>query len=590
MIDTGFLSDVLIFLLAAALVAVLSQRLKSSPVIGYLIAGILIGPFGLGFITDGDGARELGELGVVFLLFTVGLELPLERLRLIRGPVLLLGLLQILVTGVFCATVALYFGLGFNAAIIIGGALALSSTAVVLQLLSERRELTTQAGRVALAVLLIQDLAVVPLLALVPALAGQDTPPLQEIALAVGKGIAVLVGIAVFGRWVLRPLFRASVLVKSVEGFAAVTLLVLLAAAGATAAVGLSAALGGFLAGILLAETEYRHQVSAEIEPFRGLLLGLFFMTVGMSIDLVSVLANIGPVVAIAVVLVGVKAGILTALCRVFRLPGGLAVRAGLTLSQGGEFGFVLLAPAMVLGVVPQAVGGVLIAAIVLTMAATPALAYAGRTLSRKLTARGTGGMSALEAEAADLREHVIIAGFGRVGQSVAKLLASRDIPFVAVEREPSRIRRAQEDGWPVYYGDASRREVLRALGADRARAAVVILDNADAAGRAVDALRRNFPALTIFVRARDNSHRRQLESLGADIIVHETYELSLRLGGEVLRHAGEGEEDINALLAEYRSDDYALLSDVIFPAAADTGESDAPVGNTDIDDLKPPT
>jgi CPA2 family monovalent cation:H+ antiporter-2 len=392
--------------------------------------------------------------------------------------------------------------------------------------------------------------------------------------------VAVATMVAV-GRLVLRPMFRTIAVGRHPELFAAVTLLVLLGMSWITSRLGMSAAIGAFLAGLLMAETEYRHQVAADIAPFRGLLLGLFFMTVGMAVDLSLAVANAGLVAALALALIVGKAVITAALCRIGGQAWGPSAHVGLLLAQGGEFGFIMFTLAVVAGILAPATGDILIATVALTMAATPLLAFLGSRLDRRLGVRAAHRVAEIAEDAHDLTDHVIVAGFGRVGQSVGKTLAAAGIPYAAIEFEPTRVAEARARGLPVFYGDATRAEMMEALGAARARAAVVIMDNAEAAERTVHLLHQRYPALHIFVRARDNRHRRRLEAAGATGIVHETFEMSLQLGGNVLRRLGTAEDRVAEIIQEHRAEDYARLSDVILPVVAQASAADGETGGS---------
>ncbi|MGB0631462.1 MAG: monovalent cation:proton antiporter-2 (CPA2) family protein, partial [Alphaproteobacteria bacterium] len=536
--DASFLGETLIFLIAAVAVAPIFQRLRSSLVLGYLVAGVIIGPAFLDLISDSKQVHNIAELGVVFLLFTIGLELNVDRLKLIRNQIFGVGTAQVVVTSVSIALIAWAAGFSVETSVVIGGGLALSSTAVVLQLLSERGELATRRGRLVFAILLLQDLAVVPLLALVPALAGEGDGAMG-LLWTMGKAVLLLAGVALLGRVVVRPVFRAIAVGQSTELFAAVTLAVLLGMSWLTATFGLSLAIGGFLAGILLSETEYRHQVAADIQPFRGLLLGLFFMTVGIGLDLDIIADNLLLVLGLVVGLIALKSAIILILCRLTGVTAGVGMHTALMLGQAGEFGFVLFALAGGFGLLEPREATLFAAVIAVSMAVTPGLAALGSHANKKMEARAARDQEDMAVESADLKEHVIVAGFGRVGQSVVKTLSAAGIPYVAVEFEPTRVAEARSKGFSVYYGDASRIEVLQALGVERARAAVIILDNAIAAERVVNLLHARYPNLNIYVRARDNAHKRRLTEAGASGIVHETYELSLHLGEAVLRGYG---------------------------------------------------
>lgn len=566
--DHSFLIDILVFLIAAVIVVPIFQRLRSSMIVGYLVAGLIIGPHGLALVSNQSVTSALAELGVIFLLFTLGLELTVDRLRVVRGFIFGLGTAQVVITASVIAVIAGVFFLDTNAAIIVGGALALSSTAVVMQSLSERGETMTRVGRVAISILLLQDLAVVPLFAIIPALSsGGEGAVAIAVLFALAKAAIAIVAIFAFGRLVLRPAFRAIAVGRSPELFAGITLLVLLGASFTTASLGLSLAMGGFIAGMLLGETEYRMQVAAEIAPFRGLLLGVFFMTVGLDIDVPLIIGNAGLILVLVLALLLAKGMLVTLLVRLSRQRWPVAIHTGLLLSQGGEFAFIILGLAARDSLIDAETANLLIGVVVMTMALTPALAWLGSRIENRNppptgNAIGPGAVK----DASHLQDHVIVAGFGRVGQSVSKMLAAAEIPYVAIEFEPTRVADARARGLPVYFGDASRPEILDALGADRARAAVVILDNADAAERTVHLLRRRHPKIDIFVRAKDHRHQQKLEEAGANAVIPETFEMSLQLGASVLRRFGTANESVQDIVDDLRFEDYAALNDIIYP------------------------
>ncbi len=555
------ITDIIIVLLAAIAVVPIFQRLKISPVLGYLAAGLVIGPFGISAIADPKEAEGLAEFGVIFLLFAIGLDLPLERLRAMRRYIFGLGALQVVVTGGVFAAIGMAFGLKPEIAAVVGGTLALSSTATVLQLLVERGEAAARFGRISVSVLLFQDLAVVPLLALIPLLAGGGTTSIgTALGLAGAKAIIALIAIVLAGRFVVRPLFDLIASTHNSELFTATALFILLGTGWITAEAGMSMALGAFLAGILLAGTPYRHQIEADIHPFRGLLLGLFFMTVGMTINVPAILAAAWTVVGLTIGLLAVKAVILAALVLAFGLPLAAAVRAGLLLSQGGEFAFVLFGVAGREGVLPADMVQALNAAVVLSICTTPALSALGARLAEFIRARSHSTGPRLKEEAHGLEQHVVVAGYGRVGQTICHLLEADKVSYIALDMDVQRVMRARELGRPVYFGDASRLDVLKATGIDRAGLAVVTLDNPAAAERAVLALRSLKQDLPILARARDRKHGRRLEAAGASEAVAEAIEASLILGSRVLGLAGKPADKVAAAVAAYRADDYARL------------------------------
>lgn len=562
------LIDVLVLLTAAVIAVPVFQRLGIGPVLGYLAAGVMVGPAGFGLIESTDEIHALAELGVVFLLFAIGLEMKLPRLWVMRRMVFGLGSLQVLVTAATIGLVLHGLGLPIEAAVVAGGGLALSSTAVVLQILTDRGELNTRPGRIAFAILLLQDLAVVPLLALVSVLTGEGPGVPAALGLAVmqaGAALALIIGV---GRFLLRPLLHVIARSRSSEIFAAAAVLLVLGTAWLTGRVGLSMAFGAFLAGLMLAETEFRHQVEADIQPFRGFLLGLFFMTVGMSIDIGLVVHEAGTVLPAVLALLAVKAALLFLLARAFAVSAAHSLHVALLLAQGGEFGFILFGLAGATGILSREASQILILTVSLTMMVTPLLAVAATRLSQRL-AREPASAGALE-EAEPLHDHVIIAGFGRVGQTVAKMLAVEHVHYLALDMHAERVAEGLTRGLPVYFADASRPEVLRAAGADHARAVVVTLDQAKVAERTVAVLRHAFPHVRVYARARDSQHREVLRQAGATMAVPETLEASLQLGATVLRAVGVTASETARLVDEFRAADYAKLGKLIEAQAED--------------------
>jgi CPA2 family monovalent cation:H+ antiporter-2 len=533
--EAGYLIDAVVILLAAVIFVSIFQRLKLSPLLGYLVAGAVIGPFGLSLVDNAEETRALAELGIVFLLFTVGLELPLERIKLIRWTGFVLGGAQIACTGLVIAVIAVAAGSEIDEAVVVGAALALSSTAVVVQLLADRDEFRTRFGRSAFAILLVQDLAVAPLLVLVLALGQVKQSLFSALGIGVLGAVAAFIAIFVIGRLVLRPLFRPVAATRNPEVFAALTLFIVLFTGLLTQMAGLSMAFGAFLSGMLLAETAYRHQVAAVIHPFRGLLLGLFFITVGMSIDLDLVLGQAGPIALFLAALLLGKGIMLAVLCRLFGISAPQALRIGAWLCQGGEFAFILFQLAMDEGVVAQGTGELLIVVVALSMMLTPFIAGASLRIARRWEGARIGKVSNLAEEEA-LTDHVVISGFGRVGEAVAAQLASEEVSFVAVDLDPRHIHRAQERKLPVYYGDGSRPEVLESLGIARARAMVVALNDPRATMNTVALVRYIFPELTILARARDAEHAEELKKAGATNVVLELVETGRILAGSILK------------------------------------------------------
>jgi CPA2 family monovalent cation:H+ antiporter-2 len=555
------LRDVLIILIAAIAVVSVFRRLQASAVLGYLVAGALIGPSGLNLLEDADAASVLAQFGVVFLLFSIGLELSVERLAALRRYVFGLGATQVVATTlVFWAGLRI-IGLGTGEALILGAGFALSSTAVVLHMLVERREIASSHGRVAFAVLLFQDLAVVPLLALVPLLARPGVSVLPALGGAFLKATAAILVILAVGRLIVSPALRAVAQGRAPELFTGVVLLLVLGIGWLTEQGGLSMALGAFLAGLLIAETEYRPQVEGDIQPFRGLLLALFFMTVGMGLNLALLYERWLLLVSLVLTLLVAKAGILVGIGRLWGLPFAMAAGVGLTLAQGGEFGFVLFALARDARVIPSETTQLAMLVVGLSMAVTPLLLITARTMSRRLD-HAPAGLDRLHQDAAQLQNHIVIAGFGRVGQTLGLLLESVYTPYVALDLDSERVAEARRRGLPVFFGDASRVEVLKAAAVERAQAVVVTLDEPESASRTVHVLRQLVPDVPILARARDVSQCERLASAGATSVIPEVVEGSLQLGGMLLRTLGESPDEVSEILDQFRRETYSRLTE----------------------------
>ncbi len=568
-----YFKEIAIFLVTSALVVPVCRRLGISPVLGFLGAGALIGPFGFALIDDAEGVGALAELGVVFLLFMIGLELSFERLRAMRRMVFGLGAAQVIVTAVVISAIAYYWGNSPSASIIIGLALSLSSTAIVMQLLVERGEIAQRHGRASFSILLFQDLAVVPILMLVTVLNAPDSQNLGlDMGLAALKAVVAVAIIIVVGRLGLRRLYKAVAGAGSREALLAVSLFVVLVTAVVTQEAGLSAALGAFLAGLLLAETEYRHQVESDIEPFKGLLLGLFFISVGMSLDFAQVAGQAYWLSISLAGLIAIKAAIAGGLCLLFGLPLGASVRSALILSTGGEFAFVIFNVATI----PVLSGDQASAAIVepataqfmtilasLSMVTTPLLAIAGSRLAPLLSReKQTPGQIPEDLDEAE--GHVIIAGFGRVGQTVARLLDMEKVPYLALDMDAARVADFQKKGESVYFGDATRPEILSKVHPEKAIAVLLTIDDPDGAQRAVEAVRSHWPELPIVARSSDGPHGEDLRRLGANVVVPETLEASLQLGGALLRQSGTSLEAVAALAERIREESYESIGKTV--------------------------
>lgn len=542
-ITIPYLIEAIVFLVAACTVAPLFKKMRLSPVLGYLVAGSLIGPYALGFANDIDRIQGVADLGVVLLLFIIGLEMPMERLVVMRRWIFGLGTAQVIMTSLVIAGICLALNMSMEAAIVTGGALALSSTALVVQLMSERNEMKTRYGRATFGTLLSQDLAVVPLLTVVFLLGGksEEGSLIVTLLLALGNALLALGVIILFGRYALRPIYHYFSSIKDEELFVAVTLLIILAVSAFTGLMGLSMALGSFLAGMLLAETEYRHQVEADIKPFQGLFLGLFFIAVGMTIDYSMVAENAALVVQLLFGLMLIKGVLLFALGRSFGLSGTASVRTATFLAQGGEFAFVILKLAMIQDIVPVATGQLLFVVVALSMAVTPLFVEiaASFTHSGTTIADTSLALDEIAGTTRGLSGHAVLLGFGRVGKTVASILEQQNIAYVALDLDARHVREANKQGLPVYYGDAVREDLLTALGTERAAVVVITLDAPKATRTVMRVLKDHFPGMRILVRGRDEADCRELTKLGAEAAVPEAASASVQLGKAVVAAMG---------------------------------------------------
>ncbi len=555
----GLLQQAVMFLLAAVVFVPLSKRLGMGAVLGYLAAGVALGPWGARLITDVEDIVRVAELGVVFLLFVIGLELQPARLWALRKSIFGYGTAQLALSAVALAALGIAFGVSLPTAIIVGLALSLSSTAFALQLLAERRELPTRHGRLAFAILLFQDLAAIPIIALIPLLAfvpATDVDPGSGIsAVAIARAIGVIALVIVGGRLLLRPFFRLVLASGIHELTTAAALLVVLGTALLVHYAGLSMALGAFLAGVLLADSEYRHELQADIEPFRGLLLGLFFISVGMSVDVGLVGDRPATIVALVLLLLLVKGAVLWGLARFSGQGGRCAVNLALYLAQGGEFAFVVLGLAARSYVVDRALADLLIAVVSLSMALTPLLLALRGVLGRQ---RADAARAYDRIDAGDNR--VIIAGFGRFGQVVARMLRMKKIPFTALESSFEQVAFVRRFGNKIYFGDASRLELLHAANADKAEVFVLAIDDVEASLKTVEIVKRHYPHLKIYARARNRHHAYRLMDLGVTQIERETFLSSVQLAQGVLHALGVPMADAAVAAARFRAHDEDLL------------------------------
>ncbi len=536
------LSQILLLLAASVIAVALFRRVRLPPILGYLLVGVLLGPHALGLVEETDDMYFIAEFGVVFLLFTLGLEFSLPRMIAMRREVFGLGTLQVVVTTILFGAIAMWLlGVSIGIAIVIGGTLAMSSTAIVAKQLADQFELVSPHGRHAIAILLFQDLAVVFFLILIPTLTAAEHSMWRELVQAVITAAIAVSAVLFAGRRLLRPLFHEIARARIAEQFRMAVLLIALAAAWSTQALGLSPALGAFLAGMMLGETEYRHQVEADIRPFRDIFLGLFFVTVGMLLDTRLLASYVIPIVTATGLLIVLKMILITVLTRGFADGWADASRTGVVLAQGGEFGIALLTLTIGHALIGEQPAQILLAAIVLSMAISPLLIRHNATIVRRLIGadeeKDHADVMEIDQATRELakHEHVVICGFGRVGQNVARFLEEENIDYTALDLDPFRVRAARRAGDPVSYGDAARPEILEAVGLSQATAVVISFPDTHESLKVLEAVRSRRNDVPVVVRTRDDTDLDQLQQAGATEVVPETLEGSLMLAAHVL-------------------------------------------------------
>ena len=557
-------------ILALSVVCVaIFRRIHVPPILGYITVGLIIGPSLLNILTSSSTTTHLAEFGVVFLMFTVGLEFSLPQLNAMKSSVLGLGGLQVFVCSLVGASISVMFGVDTITSMIIGGIVAMSSTAIVVQLLREQLELNSRHGRNAIAILIFQDLAVIPFLILLPLMhdfANQSL--IKPLSLAFIKGAIAFIVMLALGRWALRPMFRYIASARSTELFMLTVLLVALTAAWATSLADLSYAFGAFLAGAMLGETEFRHQIEANIRPFRDILLGLFFITIGMKLDTHLLISHTTAVMLVAVFIVVLKAMIIYIIARGFKLEPGVAVRTGLVLAQGGEFGLALISLAMQDNLLPSQLGQTLLAGTIISMVAGPFLIRHNGTFAKALCRESYLGkreqvQSSIKETSNNMSNHVVICGYGRVGQNVARFLEFEQIPYLALDVDPYVIQEARQIGETVFFGDSTHADILEAADVAHARIVVIALDDINATQKALAHLREINSKVPILIRTRDEVYLESLMQTGATEVVPEKFEASLALISHLLKQCGVTHKEIEQRMKDVRSDQYLVLRSV---------------------------
>ena len=539
--EHGYLNEILILFAVAVAIVGTCLHFKLPPILGYLAIGVMVGPYGFAFVADTEHTRALAEFGVVFLLFTIGLEFSLSHLIHIRGAVLGLGGAQVIGTTLIVTIVASALGMSIESALVLGGIVAMSSTALVIKQMTDQVELHSRHGRNAVGILLFQDVMVIPFLILVstPAVVNGDGA-VYTVLTAFAEGALALVLIFALGRWVLRPLFHLVAKYKSMELFTLTALMIALGAAWITHQLGLSLALGAFVAGMMLGETEFRHQIEAEIRPFRDILLGLFFITVGMLFN-IQLLPEIWPWVLLTLAaLIVFKMLFITLLCRVAKWDMAVSLRTGLVLAHGGEFGFAILTLALDGGMIPNDYGQVVLAALLISMGLAPLMIrYNGRLVAMLMPKKASESKQTIkeriENTAQGLQGHIILSGYGRIGQNIALMLKDEGFEYVALELDPVLVQNAVKAKEPVSYGDSSSIELLTAAGLERAAALVVSVEDPATALKILKQVRRANADIPVLVRTSDESHMQELMEAGASEVVPEALEASLMMASNLL-------------------------------------------------------
>ncbi len=552
-----YLIDILAILLATVVVVPIFHTIRLGAILGYLTAGMILGPWGLEVITEIKQIRHLAEFGVIFLLFILGMELKPDKLWHMRRLVIGLGLGQLFITSGLIFSIAIWLDISQQSAIIIGFGLALSSTAFCLRLLSERGGIVTLMGRMSFSVLLLQDLAVIPLLALISYLAGSANAHIEH-NLNIVYSILVIIVLLFVGRYLLNPILDKVVASQDPEVFIAMAVLLVLGVAWIMESIGLTMALGAFIAGMMLAESHYRPQIEADILPFRGILLGLFFMTVGMNINFALLWEQLVIILLLTIALMTLKAIVVYILARIGGALHDVSIQIGVLLSQSGEFGFVMFNAAYLAGILEAQLNQLLNLIITLTMILTPFLVKIANLLLLRLYKPATDEKDTVTEFVNNSEDHVIIAGFGRVGARIAALLSAASVPYIAIDMRQQRVKTARAQGFPVFFGDASKVKVLQASGAKHAKMIVVALEEPEQIDGLVMSVHRYYPDMPIHARAKDRQHCATLITQGATTTVSETLETSLRLTEKVLLGNGVDKEMVRSVIDEFRDDYYS--------------------------------
>jgi len=563
--DISYLNDLLILLFASVIVVIIFRQIGLSPALGYLIAGAIIGPFGLQFVETAQSTKSIAELGIVFMLFAIGLELTFARLATIRKYVFGFGSAQIIVTAGLITFIANYFfNIAIESALIISCALAMSSTAIVMQVIAENGEQSTRVGRLSFSILLMQDLAVIPILVLLPLLAKSNLNVLNALGGALINAIIALAIIYAIGRLLLKPFFRIIAHTQNEVLFLSFTMMIILGSALLCHKLGLSFALGAFIAGLMVAETEFRYRVEDEILSLKSLLMGLFFMTIGMSFDSNLLIHSLIPITAITLSLIIFKALIILILCRIFRFPFAPSVHTGLLLAQGGEFSFVVLLVAVENKLLSDDLSQILMTAVTFSMALTPMLASIGRKIKGQIYIKEILRDNKLKREIGDISKHVIIIGFSKVGRITAYILRKRKINYLILENNHRIVRIEKNNGFNIYYGDAMNIEILNYIGTAKAESVVVALDDEIACIKVTRFIHQNFPTVAVITKSESFNNTDRFRKVGASYVVSKNLETGLQLSHAALSSVGVNSQEVSSIINSFRDINNDALKDLI--------------------------
>ena len=561
----GYLYDIFILLLASFAVVIVFKQLKLSPALGYLVAGAAIGPFGFGILTSTETTKSIAELGIVFLLFAIGLELTFEKLIAIKTYVLGFGSLQIITTATAIATICYkFFAINLESSIIIGGALALSSTAIVMQVIAENGEENTRVGRLSFAILLMQDLVVIPILVLLPLLANKKLAIMPALGEVTVNAIMAMTLIFISGRLFLRPIYRIIADLKSDVLFISFTLIVIFGASLISNRMGLSFALGAFIAGLMVAETEYRYRVEEEIISLKHLLMGLFFMSIGMSFDFDLLLKSLPYILLLSLILITVKASIIIGLCKLFKFPLAPSIHAGLLLAQGGEFAFVVFVMAVQKKLIEQDVSQFLITIVTLTMALTPIIANIGRKIKTVLYTKDVLKDNKIKREIEEMSNHIIIVGFTKVGRIISYILKKSTKNYIIIDNNHRLVRIEKTNGYNISYGDAMNLDILKYIGIERAEAIIIAMEDEITCMKITRFISQNFPEVNVVTKSENIKNADRFKKIGANLVISKNVETALQLSKVALRSIGINHNEIESILTNFRDMDPESFKEII--------------------------